>query len=272
MFLSAINPILLELGQFQIRYYGLMYVLGLVLTYFFINYLVKQRKIKLNKQEIADFLFFGMIGVIIGARIFYILFYNLPYYIENPLKVFVLWEGGLSFHGGLAGMIVSTLIFCRIKKVSFWEMADITVIPISVCLMFGRIGNFLNDELYGRLTNVPWAVKFQAAEGFRHPSQLYESFKNLVIFSILWNLKDRKLKRGIMFSLFLMLFSLFRFFIEFFRQPDEQVGFIFKYFSMGQILNIPVFVCGVGLFVYFQYFHKSYKLQNKKSQNGKKRK
>ncbi len=261
MFLSQINPILLKLGPFEIRYYGLMYVLGLVIIYFFLRYLMEQRRMKISKEETADFLFWGIIGVIAGARIFYILFYNLPYFISNPLKVFAVWEGGLSWHGGLAGILVAGFIFCRAKKISFWELADISVIPISACLMLGRIGNFLNDELYGRISSLPWAVKFPGAEGFRHPSQLYESFKNLVIFSVLWNVKDKKRPKGMMFSLFLTMYSAFRFIIEFFRQPDAQVGFVLGPFSMGQLLNVPVFIFGLGLLI---YFHNSYKQKKTK--------
>jgi len=266
MFLSQINPALVKIGPFEIRYYGLIYVIGVAITYFFLIYLAKQRKIRLSKDDILDFLFYGIIGLIIGARIFYIIFYNLQYFIENPLKMFAVWEGGLSWHGGLVGLVVVAIIFSRIKKINFWEFADIAVIPISVCLMLGRIGNFLNSELYGRISNVPWAVKFSTAEGFRHPSQLYESFKNLFIFSVLWNIKDKKLPKGTMFSIFLILFSALRFGIEFFRQPDEQIGFLFRWMTMGQLLNIPVFITGVFLLFYFR---KSYKKNKNLAKNKK---
>lgn len=262
MFISLINPVLVKIGAIEIRYYGIIYAIGILITYFFLKYLAKQRKLLITKEDIADFLFYGIIGLVVFARIFYIIFYNFSYYFENPLKVFAVWEGGLSWHGGLVGLIIVALIFCRKKKISFWEFADLTVIPLSVCLMLGRIGNFLNSELYGRLSNLPWAVKFQTADGFRHPSQLYESFKNLVIFSVLWNIKDRKLQKGMMFSIFLVLFSAFRFIIEFFRQPDAQIGFLFGWMTMGQILNIPVFIAGIFLIVYFK-FHKSYKRRKK---------
>jgi len=263
MFISQINPVLLKIGAIEIRYYGLIYAIGIAITYFFLKYLAKQRKLPITKDDIADFLFFGIIGLVVFARLFYIIFYNLNYYFDNPLKVFAVWEGGLSWHGGLVGLIIVALIFCNKKKISFWEFADLTVIPLSVCLMLGRIGNFINSELYGRLSNLPWAVKFQTADGFRHPSQLYESFKNLVIFSVLWNIKDRKLPKGTMFSIFLILFSALRFFIEFFRQPDAQVGFLFEWMTMGQILNIPVFIAGIFLLAYFN-FHKSYKRRKNK--------
>ncbi len=256
MFLSNIDPVLLRLGQFEIRYYGLIYVIGLVITYFFLTYLAKQRKMPLKKEDILDLLFYGIISIIIGARLFYVLFYNIPYFASEPLKILAIWKGGLSFHGGLVGIIFAGWWFCRRKKVDFWEMADLVVIPVSVSLMLGRIGNFLNSELYGRLSNVPWAVKFEGVEGFRHPSQLYESFKNLIIFSVLWNVKDKKQPHGVMFSYFLMMYSSFRFVIEFFRQPDVQLGFVLGPFSMGQLLNIPVFLAGLALFF---YFHKSYK-------------
>jgi len=273
MFLHQIDPVLLSFWQLEIRYYGLMYALGLIITYFFLSYLARQRKMPLEKHDIADFLFYGIIGVIAGARIFYVLFYNLQYYLANPVKIIAVWEGGLSLHGGLAGIIIVAVLFCRNKKISFWEFADLAAIPLTVALMFGRIGNFLNNELYGRIAEVPWAVKFQGVEGFRHPSQLYQSFSKLVIFSVLWCVKDKKLPRGVMFSLFLMMYSSFRFIVEFFRQPDPQLGFVISVFSMGQLLTIPVFLAGLGLFTYF-YFHKSYKKKGSNSRRweAKKRK
>lgn len=265
MFLSKISPILISLGWLEIRYYGLMYAIGLLITYFLLSYLVKQRKLKLTKSDVVDLLFYGIIGAIVMARIFYILFYNLSFYIENPVKLIAVWEGGLSFHGGLTGIILVGIWFSRKKKVSFWELADLVVIPASIALMLGRIGNFLNNELYGRVTNIPWAIKFKGVEGFRHPSQLYESFKNLVVFSVLWNIKDKKMPNGAMFSCFLMMYGTFRFIIEFYRQPDSQVGFVFSIFSMGQLLNIPVFLTGLGLFIFLHKYYKRKKIINDKS-------
>ncbi len=254
MFYHNINPTLLKLGPFEIRYYGIIYVLGFILAYFFINYLAKQKNLKLNKDDIWDLLFYLIIGTVIGARIFEIIIYNPSYYFKNPFEMLAIWHGGLSFHGGLIGAVIAGYLFCKKKKIEFYDLADICVIPLAFGLFLGRIGNFINGELIGRVTNLPWCVKFKSYEGCRHPSQLYESFKNLVIFSILWFLKDKKLKKGIMFWSFILMYSTLRFFIEFFRAPDEQIGFILG-LTMGQWLSIAIFVVGV-------YFFKSQTITN----------
>lgn len=245
MFYHNINPALLKLGPFEIRYYGIIFVLGFILAYFIILHLVKKRDLELTKEDVADFLFYLIIGVVAGARLFYVLFYNLEFYLSNPLSIFAIWLGGLSFHGGLVGAVTAAYLFCRKKKTGFLELADIVVIPVALALALGRIGNFLNGELVGRITSVPWAVKFPGHEGFRHPSQLYESLKNLVIFISLWFLKDKKLKKGTLFFVFIIMYSVLRFFIEFFRAPDVQLGFIIFGLTMGQLLNILMFVVGL---------------------------
>lgn len=248
MFYNNINPTLLKLGPFEIRYYGIIFVLGFILAYFFINHLAKQRNLKLTKEDILDLLFYLIIGTITGARIFEILFYNLKYYLENPFEMLAIWHGGLSFHGGFVGAIIACCLYCRKKKINFYDLADICVVPLAFGLFLGRIANFINGELVGRITEVPWCVKFKSYEGCRHPSQLYESFKNLVIFSILWFLKDKKLKKGIMFWSFVLIYSAFRFFVEFFRAPDEQIGFILG-LTMGQWINLVMFFVGLYFFV-----------------------
>jgi|SRR3989338_4722045 len=253
MFMHNINPVLLRLGPFEIRYYGLFYVLGFVMAYFIIDYLAKKKKISLSKDDIADFLLYIIVGTVLGARIFYIIFYNLPFYLSNPFEMLAVWHGGLSFHGGLIGSVIAGFYFCKRKKIDFYEIADITVIPLALGLALGRIGNFINGELYGRITDVPWAVKFPDAEGFRHPSQIYESFKNLLIFSTLWIIKDKKLPRGFIFWLFVVMYSALRFIVEFTREPDEQLGFIIGFLTMGQILSIAMFLTGV-YFIY--HVHK----------------
>src|SRR3989338_1645725 len=199
MFMHNINPVLLRLGPFEIRYYGLFYVLGFVMAYFIIDYLAKKKKISLSKDDIADFLLYIIVGTVLGARIFYIIFYNLPFYLSNPFEMLAVWHGGLSFHGGLIGSVIAWFYFCKRKKIDFYEIADITVIPLALGLALGRIGNFINGELYGRITDVPWAVKFPDAEGFRHPSQIYESLKNFFIFGVLFFIRKKQLKDGIMF-------------------------------------------------------------------------
>ncbi len=201
MFYNHINPTLLRLGPFEIRYYGVIFVLGFVIEYFLINYLAKERKLKLTKNDVADFLFYMVIGVIIGARLAIVLVADPKYYFSNPFEIIAIWHGGLSFHGGLIGAVIAGLIFAKKKKIDFYDLADIVVIPLALSLVFGRIANFLNSELYGRITNVPWAVNFnnEVVNGkfiFRHPSQLYESFKNLLIFFVLWFLRNKKLPKG----------------------------------------------------------------------------
>jgi len=247
MFYHNINPTLFRLGAFEIRYYGIIFVLGFVIAYFLLNYLVKERKIDMNRNDVTDLLFYVMIGAILGSRLFYVVFYNLSYFLANPLNIFAVWHGGLSFHGGFFGVIIAGFIFCKKKKKSFLELADIAVIPLSIGLFLGRIGNFLNGELYGRITNVPWAVKFRDAEGFRHPSQIYESIKNLLIFSVLWLIRNKNLPKGFLFSTFILMYSSLRFFIEFFRAPDPQLGFIIFGLTMGQILCIIMFIAGLSL-------------------------
>ncbi len=244
MFYHNINPTLLSIGPFEIRYYGIIFLIGFVIAYFLIGYLAKERKIELKKDDVADLMFYILIGVIIGSRLFYILFYNLKFYLMNPLKIFALWLGGLSFHGGLVGAAIAIFVFCKKKNINFYELADIVVIPLALGLGLGRIGNFLNGELVGRITNVPWAVKFKEYDGFRHPSQLYESLKNFFMFFVLFFIRNKELKKGFLFWLFVIMYSVLRFFIEFFRAPDPQLGFIFG-LTMGQILNIVMFSVGI---------------------------
>ncbi len=247
MFYHNINPTLLRLGPFEIRYYGIIFVLAFIIAYFLINHLAKERKINLNKNDVTDFLFYLLIGVILGSRLFYVIIYNPGYFLSNPLEAFAIWHGGLSFHGGVIGAVIASLIFCKKKKLSFLELADITVIPLSIGLSLGRIANFLNGELYGRITSVPWAVKFRDAEGFRHPSQIYESLKNLLIFSVLWLIRNKNLPKGYLFSIFILMYSSLRFFIEFVRAPDPQLGFIIFGLTMGQILCVIMFISGLIL-------------------------
>ena len=249
MFIHNIDPVLLSVGPFEIHYYGLFFVLGFVLAYFIINYLAKRKELPLSKDDIADLILYVIVGVVLGARIFYVFVYNLPFYLSNPSEIIAVWHGGLSFHGALIGAAIAGFYFCKRKKIDFYEIADITVIPLALGLALGRLGNFINGELYGRITDVSWAVRFPDAEGFRHPSQIYESFKNLLIFSTLWTIKDKKLPKGFMFWLFVVMYSALRFIVEFFRAPDEQLGFIIGFLTMGQILSVVTLLIGL-FFIY----------------------
>jgi len=252
MFFHNINPILFQLGNLQIRYYGLFYAFGFIIAYFLIYYLAKRKQLSITKDDVADFLVYAILGVVLGARLFYVLFYNPRFYFQNPFELIAVWHGGLSFHGGLLGAITSTYLFCKRKKINFYDLADIAVMPVALALALGRIGNFMNAELYGRITNVAWCIDYSKnqfiqdlPEGCRHPSQIYASIKNLTIFGVLWFIKDKKLPKGFMFWTFVALYGLSRMIVEFFRQPDEQIGFIFNYFTMGQLLSFPLFLLGV---------------------------
>ncbi len=255
MFIHSIDPVLLSIGPFEIRYYGLLFVLSFVMAYFILNHLAKKKELSLKKDDIADLLLYVIAGIILGARIFYVFAYNLPYYLDNPFEIIAVWRGGLSFHGALIGAVIAVFCFCRRKKVDFYEIADISVIPAALGLALGRLGNFINGELYGRITEVPWAVKFPDAHGFRHPSQIYESFKNLLIFFALWTIRDKKLPKGFLFWLFVVMYSALRFVVEFFRQPDEQIGFIAG-LTMGQMLSIIMFA--IGIFFIYKVTRKSH--------------
>ncbi len=253
MFTSHLNPVFLKLGSIEIRYYGLIWLLSFFISLGLLNFLAKRRKIEIDKKEIFDLVSYVLLGGILGARLFYILVYNFGFYLVHPWEALAIWHGGLSIHGGLLGGLLSGLIYCRRRKIDFFALADVFVIPLALCLCLGRIGNFINGELYGRISSLPWAVKFPGVEGFRHPSQLYESLKNLIIFAVLWNLNKKRLKKGMLFFLFIILYSLFRFLVEFFRQPDPQLGFLLGNLTMGQLLSIPFFLIGIGGLVWVIY-------------------
>ncbi|MBI2100993.1 prolipoprotein diacylglyceryl transferase [Candidatus Woesearchaeota archaeon] len=251
MLYHNINPVLLELGPLQIRYYGLFYALGFIIAYFMISHLAKKKQLPITKDDAADFIVYAIIGVVLGARLAYVVFYNPVFYLQNPLEILAVWHGGLSFHGGLIGAIIAAFLFCKKKEIEFYDIADIAVVPVALALALGRIGNFINAELAGRITNAPWCIDYSKNKfvenlpsGCRHPSQIYESIKNFAIFSALWLIRGKKLPKGFMFWAFVALYGLFRTIAEFFRTPDEQIGFIFNYFTMGQLLSFPLFLVG----------------------------
>lgn len=248
MFIHNINPVLLSFFGLEIRWYGLMYVFGFVMAYFFLKHLVKLKEVKLSNKDIEDFLFYIMIGMVIGARTFYVLFYNFSFYFEYPLEIFMVWNGGLSFHGGLVGGLVSSYIFSRRKKVNFLTLLDLSAIPFAFALIFGRIGNFINGELVGNVTNVSWCFDFGDSL-CRHPSQLYASFKNFLNFSILFSLRNMKFKKGVLFSIFLVNYSALRFIVGFFRAPDVQVGYVLG-ITLGQWFSIVMFILSMSFMYY----------------------
>ena len=243
MWIHNIDPVLLSLGPLEIRYYGLFYALGFVFAYFFMRHAIKKKQLPFTEKELDTFLMYLIIGVVLGARVFEVIFYNLQYYFSNPLKIVAIWQGGLSFHGGLVGAFVAVYVFCRKQSIHWLQLADILAIPAALALMIGRIGNFINGELYGRVTSVSWAMKFPGAEGWRHPSQLYEAFKNLLIVITLLILKQKPRKHGVIFGTFLVMYGVLRFTVEFVREPEVLFGWI----TMGQLLSIPVAIVGLWL-------------------------
>ncbi len=245
------DPILVQLGPVRVSWYGLMYVFGFLASYFLVLYQMKHKDFGISRQEVDSIYFYLALGLIIGARLGYVLFYDLSMYRKDPFEILFIWRGGMSFHGGLIGVLVGWFIFCWKNKKSLWRTADLFVITAPIGLGLGRIGNFINGELYGRVTQVPWGMIFPKGGPFpRHPSQLYESvLEGGVLFFILWFMKEKKLPPGGLLAAFLSLYGGFRFFLEFFREPDVQLGFVFGPFTMGQILSS--FMIAVGIFLLF---------------------
>jgi phosphatidylglycerol:prolipoprotein diacylglycerol transferase len=247
-----IDPVLIKLGPFRVGWYGLMYVFGFIASYLLVRYQIKKKDFGISKLELDNLYFYLILGLMIGGRLGYVLFYDLPMYLDDPLEIFAIWHGGMSFHGGLLGVLVVGVFFSWKHKKSFWRIADLLIVTVPIGLGLGRIGNFINGELYGRVTNVPWGMIFPNGGPLpRHPSQLYESaLEGGVLFLILWFLKDKKLPRGGLLAVFLFAYGIFRFFVEFFRQPDQQLGFILGPFTMGQVLSSLMIIAGIVLFFY----------------------
>jgi phosphatidylglycerol:prolipoprotein diacylglycerol transferase len=250
-----INPILVELGPIRVTWYGLMYVFGFFASYLLVRYQMKRKDFGVSKLDVENLYFYLILGLIIGARLGYVLFYDLKMYLADPLEVFAIWHGGMSFHGGLIGVLLVGILFSWKNKKSFLKIADLFIVTAPIGLGLGRVGNFINGELYGRVTQVPWAMIFPTDKDLlpRHPSQLYESaLEGGVLFLILWFLKDKKLPTGGLLAIFLSLYGLFRFFVELFREPDPQLGFILGPFTMGQTLSAFMIIGGIILFLYLK--------------------
>ncbi len=248
----SIDPVLIKIGPLQVRWYGLMYLLGFLGAYLLIARQPKARSIGLVGAHLQDLIFHLAIGLIVGARLGYVLFYqfsNLAEYFRNPLEILAIWHGGMSFHGGLLGALLAGYLFCHRKKSPFWAVADCVIVTAPVGLGLGRLGNFINGELFGRPSSVPWAMVFPEGGPLpRHPSQLYEAgLEGLVLFLILWKLKDFDLKPGGMVCAFLAFYGVFRFVVEFFREPDPHLGLLLGFMSMGQILCLSMVGAAVGL-------------------------
>jgi phosphatidylglycerol:prolipoprotein diacylglycerol transferase len=252
-----IDPIALHFGAtFGIRWYALSYLAGILGGWFYGGTLADlDRDRRPNREDIDNILPLLVLGIILGGRLGYVLFYNPDYYLQHPLDITFIWEGGMSFHGGLLGVIIACVIYARKHKFSALALGDILATVTPIGLFFGRIANFINGELFGRVTTVPWAVIFPYGGGLpRHPSQLYESFLEGLVLFILLFLAARKpdIRRtpGLLLGIFITGYGISRFIIEFYREPDIQIGLILNYFSLGQLLSLPMIFAGMLLIRY----------------------
>ncbi len=260
---EELSPIIFQWGRFQIRYYGLMYLFAFITVYLLLSYRIKSEALPYTQDLIQSYFIWAITGVLVGGRLGYVIFYDWPYYSTHPLEIFLPFNfskgccytgiSGMSFHGGLVGVVGGTLWFCRRHRLNFWRFADLLASVIPLGYTFGRIGNFINGELYGRVTTVPWGMYFplDPTHRLRHPSQLYEAlFEGVFLFIVLWRLRRKRPFDGFLFSLYLMGYGMVRFVIEFFRQPDPQLGFVVGPFTMGQVLCAGMIVGGAALFLF----------------------
>jgi phosphatidylglycerol:prolipoprotein diacylglycerol transferase len=251
-----IDPVIFSIGPLQVRWYGLMYVLGFLAAYLLVRYQARKFHWQKLEKHLDNLNLAIILGVILGGRLGYILFYNFEYYQHHPLEIFATWQGGMSFHGGCIGVLLAGLYYCRRKGLDYWKTADLYVVTVPIGLGLGRIGNFINGELYGRATDLPWGMIFPGGGPLpRHPSQLYEVLlEGILLFAILWTVKGKPWRKnnpwphGSMLSLFLLLYGIFRFCVEFVREPDPQLGTIFLGMTMGQLLSLGMIFCGLVLY------------------------
>jgi len=260
---SQLSPNLFTIGSFQLRYYSLMYLVAFAVVYFLTIYRIKNENYKYTSENIQDYLVWAMIGVILGARFGYALFYNFGYYIHHPLEIILPFDfshgikfvglSGMSYHGGLIGVVIMSILFCRKYKFNFWHFVDLLIPAVPLGYTFGRIGNFINGELYGRITTVPWGMYFplDPSHNLRHASQLYEAlFEGIVLFILLWLIRKKKYFDGVFLGMYICGYGFVRFFIEFFREPDAHLGFVLGFNTMGQILCILMMLAGIAIIIW----------------------
>jgi len=251
MFINNFDPVAFQIFSFEIRWYSLAYIFGIIFGWLYCKKnLIKDKKL-LNLFD--DLITYLIIGIILGGRLGYIIFYNLEYYLDNFFEILMIWNGGMSFHGGLIGVILATVIFSKKHKINSYIFLDLIALVAPIGLFLGRIANFINSELYGRETDVFWSVKFVAIDNIsRHPSQIYEAiFEGLILFLLLNHFakKDGFNNPGLISSMFLIFYSFFRFILEFFRVPDSQIGYLAYQLTLGQFISIVFFFLGISLYL-----------------------
>lgn len=253
-----LDPVAFAIGPFEVRWYGLAYIAGFICAALVMYFVAKRWKINFDADHVTTFILFGMIGIILGARLGYVLVYGDGWYWQHPEDILAFQKGGMSFHGGLVGLAIGGLIAARVLKAPFFTLADLCVCGVPLGLFFGRCANFVNGELWGAVTDLPWGVVFGGSAGTlpRHPSQLYEALlEGVVIFIVLFVLSRKNnppRPRGTFLGVFLVLYGVFRFAVEFVRQPDAQIGYLFgtNWVTMGQVLSVPLVVAGVILLIW----------------------
>ena len=250
----ALHPVAVEIGPIAIRWYALAYIAGLILGWRYAIILARRGLSAVTGKDMDDFLLWATLGVVLGGRLGYVLFYKPGYYIGHPLEALQIWHGGMSFHGGLLGVIVAMVVFARRRGFGFWPLADIVAAVTPIGLFFGRLANFVNAELYGRTTDVPWAMVFPNGGPLpRHPSQLYQAFlEGICVFAVLaileWSLRARERPR-LLAGAFLIAYGIARVIGELFREPDAHLGFLFAGTTMGQLLSLPMIAFGAWLVI-----------------------
>ena len=254
----AFDPVLVTIGPFAIRWYALAYIVGILLGWLYARALIRNERLwggpaPMTVLDFDDFVLWVTLGIILGGRIGYVLFYNFPHFLAHPLEILQLWNGGMSFHGGFLGCVLAVVLFAGVAAYPFLSLGDITCAVGPIGLFLGRLANFINAELWGRPTDVPWAMVFPGAGPLpRHPSQLYEAtLEGLVLFVLLWLLmRAGALQRpGLVTGAFALLYSLARIICEFFREPDPQLGFLWGGLTMGMLLSVPLMLAGIGFIV-----------------------